>query len=195
MIGVFAGSGLGNWPTYRRAAVQLVEELLRRDVGVVYGGAKIGLMGVVADTMMAGGGKVIGVIPERLVVGEVAHEGLSDLRIVGSMHERKAMIAEVAEGFVSLPGGLGTFEEALEMATWSQLGIHSKPCGMLNVNGFFDPLLVQLDLAVQAGFMDAEHRGLLVSEHRPRQLLDRLEAWTAPTPKTYEGRESAALRR
>lgn len=177
---VYAGASAGADPIFERAARELGELLARSGIGLVYGGASIGLMGAVADAALAAGGEAIGVIPTGLKRKEVAHEGLSELRTVGSMHERKAMMSELADAFVALPGGLGTLDELLEAATWTQLGIHSKPCGLLNVGGYWDCLVAQLDRAGSDGFLRADHRQVLLVETDPRELLRRLGSWTAP---------------
>jgi uncharacterized protein (TIGR00730 family) len=143
----------------------------------VTGGGRVGLMGVVADSAMDAGGDVIGVIPEALAAKEVAHAGLTELRVVGSMHERKALMAELSDGFVALPGGFGTLEEFFEVLTWAQLGLHPKPCGLLNVAGYYDPLLSLLDHAVQEQFLRSAHRALVIEEKDPERLLDRLAAF------------------
>lgn len=148
--------------------------LARRGLGLVYGGGHIGLMGVVADSVLAEGGEVIGVIPKALLAKELAHQGLTELQVVGSMHERKALMAELADAFVALPGGYGTFEEFCEVLTWAQLGLHRKPCGILNVEGFYNALLLLLDHAVAEQFVRAEHRSLVLEEQDPERLLDRL---------------------
>ena len=181
---VFCGSSLGATPAYADAARALAGELAGRAIGLVYGGAHVGLMGVVADACRAAGVEVTGVIPAALVEAEVAHTGLDDLRVVGSMHERKALMAELADGFVALPGGFGTLEEFCEVLTWSQLGLHAspKPCGLLDVAGFFTPLLALFDGAVEQGFIRAEHRGLVLGATEPGRLLDALAAWEPPPP-------------
>ena len=173
---VFCGSSPGTRPAYAEAARATAAALLERGIGLVYGGGDVGLMGTVADAVLAGGGEVIGVIPEALVTREVAHLEVTDLRVVGSMHERKALMADLADGFVALPGGLGTFEELCEILTWSQLGLHTKPCGVLDVEGFWAPFLALLDHAVDEGFIRADHRRLLVDDTDPARLLDRLES-------------------
>lgn len=171
---VFCGSSFGRSPLYREAASQLGTLLAECGIGLVYGGANVGLMGVVADAALAGGGEVIGVLPRGLFDREVAHPGLTDLRLVGSMHERKALMAELADGFLALPGGIGTLDELFEIWTWAQLGIHAKPIGLLNLGGYFDPLLTFLDRQVAEGFLKASHRALpFVDDELPR-LLDRL---------------------
>jgi uncharacterized protein (TIGR00730 family) len=177
---VYCGSSPGRAPEYRDAAVALVGALVERGLGVVYGGAHVGLMGVVADEALAAGAEVIGVIPQALVDHEIAHTGLSDLRIVGSMHERKAQMAELADAFVALPGGLGTLEELFEVATWSQLGLHVKPCGLLNVRGYYDGLAGMLDHAVSERFLRPENRAIVLVESEPSTLVDALAAWEPP---------------
>lgn len=177
---VFAGSSTGVRPEYAEAARGLARELARRRLGIVYGGGSVGLMGVLADSALAEGAEVVGVIPRGLSTRELAHPGLTQMRVVGSMHERKAAMAALADGFVALPGGLGTFEETLEMTTWSQLGIHRKPVGLLNVAGYYDGLLGLLGHAVAQGFVRREYLGLVVAGDAPAALLDALEGWRAP---------------
>jgi uncharacterized protein (TIGR00730 family) len=150
---VFCGSSVGNRPALREAAVNLGLALARRGLGLVYGGARVGLMGVLADTMLEQEQEVIGVIPQALLDRELAHTAITDLRVVGSMHERKALMVELADGFVALPGGYGTLEEFCEVLTWAQLGLHQKPCSLLEVEGYFDPLLTLFDNAVANGFL------------------------------------------
>jgi uncharacterized protein (TIGR00730 family) len=174
---VFSGSSVGNRPAFRDAAVGLARALSRRELGLVYGGARVGLMGVLADTMLAQHGEVIGVIPQALVDREIAHTGITDLRVVGTMHERKALMVELADGFIALPGGYGTLEEFCEVLTWAQLGLHRKPCGLLDVDGYFDPLLTLFDQAVEAGFIRPENRALVLRATEPEALLDLLEAY------------------
>jgi len=171
---VFCGSSSGNRDDYRTATTALAAELVRRSIGVVYGGACVGLMGLLADEVLARGGEVIGVIPGAMVDREIAHRGLTDLRIVDSMHERKAMMAGLADAFIALPGGFGTFEEFCEAVTWTQLGLHQKRCGLLNVAGFYDPLLALFDRAVADGFLKPENRAIVTAEAEPSALLDRL---------------------
>jgi uncharacterized protein (TIGR00730 family) len=177
---VYCGSSPGRDPAYREAAVALVRTLAARGLGVVYGGAHVGLMGVVADEALAAGAEVIGVIPQALVDREIAHTGLDDLRIVGSMHERKAQMAELADAFVALPGGLGTLEELFEVATWAQLGLHVKPCGLLNVLGYYDGLAGMLDHAVAERFLRPENRAIITVEADPGAMVDALAAWQPP---------------
>ena len=159
---------------YREAAEGIAIQLARRRVDIVFGGGCVGLMGVVADTALAHGGHVIGVIPSAMVAREIAHRGLPDLRIVSSMHERKALMASLSDAFIALPGGFGTFEEFCEVVTWTQLGLHRKPCGLLNVAGYYDPLVALFDRAVSDGFIRAENRGIVVTESDPEALIHRL---------------------
>jgi uncharacterized protein (TIGR00730 family) len=177
-VAVFCGSNLGTDPAYEAAARGLGELLVERGIGLVYGGGAVGLMGVIADTVLAGGGEVVGVIPQHLWDKEVGHAGLTELLVVSSMHERKLAMADRADAFVALPGGVGTFEELFEAITWTQLGIHEKPCGLLDVAGYYRLLDAFLDGAVAAGFIrDAHRRHLLTSTEDPAELLDRLAAW------------------
>lgn len=155
--------------------------MLDEQIGLVFGGGQIGLMGVISDTILAGGGEAIGVIPTGLAKKEVAHEGVSELIIVGSMHERKATMAELSDGFVAMPGGLGTLEEIAEVLTWGQLGIHQKPCGILNVDGFYDDLILFLDKATERGFILPHQRELIISERTPSALLDAMKRYEPPT--------------
>src|SRR5215217_8256913 len=178
---VYAGSNTGADPAYAEAAEDLARTLAEHGTGVVYGGARVGLMGTVADTALAAGGEVIGVIPGDLVQREIAHQGLTDLQVVGSMHERKARMAELSDAFVALPGGAGTLEELIEIYTWSQLGLHDKPMGMLNVAGYYDGLAALLDHAVQEGFLRPEHRAALQTAATPADLLQRFEGWRPAT--------------
>jgi uncharacterized protein (TIGR00730 family) len=177
---VFCGSSVGVRPAYGRMAREMASELCRRRVGVVYGGGGIGLMGVLADSMLAMGGEVVGVIPRPLSTKELAHTGLTEMHVVESMHERKALMASLADGFVAMPGGLGTFEETLEILTWSQLGIHRKPIGLLNVAGYYDGLLGMIAHAIEEGFVPREYRSLSVSAETPSDLLDAMETWRPP---------------
>lgn len=182
-ICVFCGANTGTAPVFRGAAVALAEAIVRRGLGVVYGGGAVGLMGELADAARAAGGEVIGVIPRHLVDREIGHRGLDDLRVVGSMHERKALMSELADGFAALPGGWGTLEELVEVVTWAQLGLHGKPVGILNVTGYFDPLLAFRERAIAAGFVRADHRDLLLVAEDPDELLDRFEAHVPPPPR------------
>ena len=173
---VFCGTSIGFHREYRVAAARLADELVARSIGLIFGGGKVGLMGVLADSVLARGGEAIGVIPQALAVREVAHDGLIDLRVVGSMHERKALMAELADAFVALPGGFGTFEEFCEVTTWTQLGLHRKRCGLLNVRGFYDPLLALFDRAVADGFLKPQNREIVFAASDPAVLLDHLSA-------------------
>lgn len=176
-VTVFCGSNPGHDPAYAAAARALGAELAARDIGLVYGGGAVGLMGIVADATLAAGGRVTGVIPQHLWDKEVGHRGLTELLVVGSMHERKLAMADRADGFVALPGGVGTFEELFEVLTWTQLGIHDKPVGVLDVADFYAPLLALLDAAVTAGFLREGHRAILRSATDPAGILDALVAW------------------
>jgi uncharacterized protein (TIGR00730 family) len=184
---VFCGSSVGNRPEYAAAAVEVGRLLAQRGIRLVYGAGNVGLMGILADAALAAGGEVTGVIPQMLVDRELAHRGITDLRIVGTMHERKALMAELSDAFLALPGGLGTFEELCEALTWSQLGIHAKPCGALNIRGYFDDLQSLLDRALQEGFLRPEHRQLLVTASSPAQLLDRLEEYEPAYHQKWPG--------
>ena len=177
---VFCGSSVGARPVYADAARALAAEMCRRRVGVVYGGGSVGLMGALADAALALGGEVIGVIPRALATRELAHPMLSEMHVVASMHERKARMASLVDGFVALPGGLGTLEETLEILTWSQLDIHRKPIGLLNVEGYYDGLLALLAHAVKEEFVRSEHLALFVSAETPARLLDEMQAWQPP---------------
>lgn len=185
-ICVFCGSQQGQRGEYAQAAACVGRLLAERRLGLVYGGGHIGLMGVLADAALAAGGEVIGVIPQMLVDRELAHPRLTELRIVRSMHERKALMAELADAFVALPGGLGTFEELCEVLTWAQLGLHGKPCGCLNVCGYFDPLAALLDRAMAEGFLQAPHRQLLRIEADPQSLLAALESCLPPQQPPWQ---------
>jgi uncharacterized protein (TIGR00730 family) len=173
-ICVFCGSNSGKNIAYRHNAVELGRLLASRGIEVVYGAGNIGLMGILADATLAAGGKVIGVIPESLMATEVGHPGLTELRIVKSMHERKAIMSDLSDAFIAMPGGFGTFEEFCEVVTWSQLGIQSKPCGLLNVEGYYDPLLQLFDHAVTEGFLREENRRLVLADREPERLLAKM---------------------
>lgn len=170
-ICVFCGSSPGAKPVYKETAALLGRLLAAEKIGLVYGGASVGLMGAVADAAITAGGEVIGVIPQHLVAKEVAHKGLGDLRVVSSMHERKALMADLSDGFIALPGGFGTFEELFEIVTWSQLGLHAKPAGILNVAGYYDSLLDLVEQGVAEGFIRPGHRDLILSSDDPHLLL------------------------
>ena len=154
---------------------------------MVYGGGRVGLMGAIADAALAEGGEVIGVIPEALLAREVAHEGLAKLHVVGSMHERKRLMSDLSDGFVTLPGGYGTFEEVLEVLSWAQLGIHGKPCGLLDVDGYYEPLATLFDEAVREGFVPPHHRSLVLMERDPDSLLDAMGRYTPPETNKWVG--------
>ena len=186
-ICVFCGSSTGLRPDYRLAAEAMGTALARRGQELVYGGGKVGLMGVMADATLAAGGRVTGVIPQALVAKEVGHAGLTELRIVRSMHERKALMADLADGFVAMPGGMGTLDEMFEILTWAQLGIHAKPCGLLNVAGYFDPLLQFVRHSVAEGFVRKEHGDMLHVAATAEALLDLLQHAHVPVlPKWVE---------
>jgi len=184
-ICVFCGSSPGASPRYAAVARQLGGLLAERGLTLVYGGGNVGLMGVLANAVLAGGGDVIGVIPQALADLEVAHTGLPDLRIVGSMHERKALMAELADAFIALPGGLGTLEEFCEILTWAQLGLHRKPCGLLNTGDYFRQLIAFLDHAVSERFLRPEHRAMVQVEEEPSMLMDRLRDFQAPASEKW----------
>jgi uncharacterized protein (TIGR00730 family) len=178
---VFCGSSVGARASYVDAARLLGGELARRKLGLVYGGGSVGLMGAVADAVLAAGGEAIGVIPGPLASRELAHTGLTEMRVVASMHERKATMESLADGFIALPGGLGTLEETLEILTWAQLGIHQKPVAILNVDGYYDGLLRLLTHAVREGFVRPEYFALLLFGDTAGEVLDKLVAWQPPT--------------
>jgi len=177
---VFCGSSDGVREAYREAAEQLGQTLAHRGLGLVYGGGRLGLMGALADAAMGAGAQVTGVIPRSLVAKELAHRGVADMRVVGSMHERKALMADLSDAFITLPGGFGTLEEFFEVLSWSQLGLHGKPCGILNAAGFYDKLLALLDHTIDEAFVRAGHRSLVLVEDDPSKLLDRLAEFQPP---------------
>ncbi len=177
---VFCGSKSGDQPVYSAVARALGQALAARGIALVFGGGHIGLMGVLADAVLAAGGQAIGVIPQALVDKELAHAGLSELHVVATMHERKARMAELSDSFLALPGGYGTADELFEILTWAQLGLHPKPVGLLNVAGFFDPLLAWLDRTVETGFLRPKHRRILLEADRIDVLLDRMETCQPP---------------
>jgi uncharacterized protein (TIGR00730 family) len=174
---VFTGSSHGGHPDYARAAEELGRALAGHGIALVYGGASVGLMGVLADAALDAGGEVVGVIPQALVDHEIAHPGLSDLHVVGSMHERKALMADLADGFIALPGGMGTLEELFEVYTWTQLGLQSKPLGLLDARGYYAHLVTFLDHAVAEGFVTAHHREMLVVEDRAEAMIEAFRRW------------------
>lgn len=187
-ICVFSGSNLGNRSEYKEAAQALGQAMVARGLGLVYGAASVGLMGVIADTVLAGGGEVIGVIPRNLFRREIGHGGLTQLHEVNSMHERKALMADLADGFIALPGGYGTFDELFEIITWAQLGLHTKPVGLLDVAGYFAPLLALIMHASTEGFIPAEHTRIVIREESPVALLDRFAEYR-PTIDTNKWSE------
>ena len=176
MICVFCGSASGRAPTYTAAARELGQLLAKRGIGLVYGGGNVGLMGELADAVLDAGGRAIGVIPQQLVDREIAHGGLTELHVVENLHQRKALMAELADAFLTLPGGVGTMEELFEVWSWGRLGLHSKPCGLLNVDGYFDSLRTLTDQMVTEGFLEPEYREMLLIEEQPSVLLDRVTA-------------------
>lgn len=177
---VFCGSSAGSDPVYMEQATRLGEALARAGIGLVYGGASVGLMGAVADAALANGGEVIGVIPQALKQKEIAHPGLQDLRVVNSMHERKALMAELSDGFIAMPGGVGTLEELFEVWTWAQLGYHEKPCALFNVNGFYDGLSAFLAHVVNQAFLKDEYRQMVIVKDDVAGLLDAIHAYEPP---------------
>ena len=181
-ICVYAGSNVGVRQEYQDAAKALGQELVTRGLGLVYGGGHVGLMGVLADAVLAGGGEVAGVMPAALFPNEVAYRNVTQFYEVGSMHERKAMMAEMADGFIALPGGFGTYDELFEMITWSQIGLHSKPVGLLNVAGFFEPLLALVKHSSDEGFISPTHASLILHKETPAELLDSFTTYV-PTPR------------
>ena len=176
-ICVFCGSSAGSQPEYRACAEELGAELTRRKIGLVYGGGNVGLMGAIADSVLEAGGEAIGVIPEHLMTREIGHNRLTKLHIVRSMHERKALMADLSDAFIALPGGFGTLEEFCEVLTWSQLGLHAKPCGIVNVLGYYTPLLRMLDHSVDQRFLKPQNRALVIARETPSGLLQAFEDW------------------
>ncbi len=188
---VFCGSSRGNRPAYARAARELGALLARRGTGLVYGGGNVGLMGIIADAALAAGGEVIGVMPQSLVEREVAHAGLTTLHVVRTMHERKQLMHDLSDAFIALPGGLGTLEEFFEVLTWGQLGMHAKPCGILDVEGYFEPMLALLDRAVDDQLVKPENRAMLIQDVTAERLLDRMAAYEPPAITKWIGRAEA----
>jgi hypothetical protein len=177
---IFCGSSTGARPEYAAAAAQVGALLAAQGVELVYGGGRVGLMGVLADAVLTNGGRGIGVIPEFLFSKEIEHRGIQDMRVVSSMHERKALMADLADGFIALPGGFGTLDEFCEILTWAQLGLHRKPCGLLNVAGYYDSFLAFLDTATRDGFIQPQYRTLIVDDADPERLLARLRDYRPP---------------
>lgn len=188
-ICVYCGSSPGARPQYREAARAVGHELADRGLGLVYGGASIGVMGAVANAVLERGGEAIGVIPHSLATKEVSHSGLNELIVVKSMHERKAKMAELSDGFIALPGGWGTIEEIFEMLTWAQLGFHQKPCGLLNVASYYNHLSSFLDIAIDERFVKEAFRPMIIMEEAPAMLLDRFQTYSAPRVKKWIGPE------
>ena len=186
---VYCGSSSGRLDAYAQAARALAGALVERGIRLVYGGASVGIMGVVADEVLRRGGQAVGVIPESLMCKELAHAGLTELHVTPSMHARKTLMAELADGFVALPGGIGTFEEIFEVWTWAQLGFHGKPCGLLNVAGYYDGLTAFLDHAASEQFVRADQRRMLIVETDPAVLLDRFASYTPPVQPKWVGRD------
>lgn len=182
---VFCGSSHGRKPQYREAARQLGREMARRGIELVYGGGNIGLMGEVATAVLAAGGNVIGVLPRSMLERELAHSGIQDLRIVRTMHERKALMAQLSDGFIALPGGLGTFDELFEILTWSQLGIHDKPVGLLDVDDYFGPLWQLFEHSIQEGFVIEGHRSLLLRATDAAGLIDSFASYRSPQRRRW----------
>ncbi len=185
-ICVNCGSSPGFDPSYVEMAILLGQVLVERDYQLVYGGADVGLMGAVADTVLKEGGSVIGVIPKSFA-HKVSHQGLTELHVVGSMHERKTMMFDLSDAFIALPGGFGTLEEMAEILTWAQLGFHAKPCGLINIAGYFDLLLMFFDNAVSKGFMKKEHREMLLVSQEPKDMLNQIESYIAPKVEKWVG--------
>jgi len=179
-ISVFCGSRDGSRSSYVQAAEALGRALLQRGIGLVYGGGGVGMMGRISETVKSGGGEIIGIIPNALLAREAGRNDIGELRIVRSMHERKAIMVEISDGFIAIPGGFGTFEEFCEIVTWAQLGLHAKPVGLLNVDSYFDPLIAQFDRAVTEEFAYPENRALILHETNPDRLLDLMEAYNPP---------------
>lgn len=188
-ICVYCGSSPGKNPAYLQAAESLASQMCKRGIGLVYGGAAIGVMGAVANAVLEGGGEAIGIIPRSLAVKEVAHSNLSELHVVASMHDRKAMMAELSDGFIALPGGWGTLEEIFEILTWAQLGFHHKPCGLLNVEGYYDGLIGFLDNAFEQQFVNELCRPMLMKASEPASLLDQFSEYSAPRVRKWVGED------
>ena len=190
---VFCGSSPGGRPDYLAGAAALARLLASRGIRIVYGGAHVGAMGALADAALAAGADVVGVIPRALVEAEIAHDGLTTLHIVESMHERKALMAELSDGFIALPGGMGTLEEFAEVTTWTQLGLHAKPTGLLNVCGYYDHLLRFVDHAVAERFVTPEHRNLVIAATEPEALLSEMMGWRPPARPKWMDTDGAGV--
>ncbi|EKT58318.1 TIGR00730 family Rossman fold protein [Providencia sneebia] len=185
-IAVYCGSSLGSNEIYRQEAIIFAQEMVKRDITLVYGGASVGIMGTIADTILSLGGKVIGVIPSLLEEREISHKNLTELYKVETMHQRKSKMIELADGFVALPGGYGTLEEYSEVFTWSQIGLHKKPCGLFNINDFWQPLIDMTNKMADEGFLHEKYRHMAIVEKSPSILFDRFESYIAPPIKTYD---------
>lgn len=184
-ICVYCGSSPGRDPAFSLAAASLAETMCERGIGLVYGGAAVGVMGALANAVLEAGGEAIGVIPKSLAIKEVAHANLTELHVVTSMHDRKAMMAELADGFIALPGGWGTLEEIFEILTWAQLGFHEKPCGLLNIEGYYDGLIGFLDNAIEQQFVREACRPMLMTANNPASLLDQFAVYRAPKVRKW----------
>lgn len=187
-ICVYCGANPGRQEAYSSAARDLAKALVDRDLGLVYGGASVGIMGLIAEAVLQLGGRVVGVMPEALVRKEIAHKRLTELHVTQSMHERKTLMAELSDGFIAMPGGIGTLEEIFEIWTWAQLGFHAKPCGLLNVAGYFDSLTMFLDHAVTEQFVKKPHHSMLIVEHESEALLDRFASYEPPSVQKWVGK-------
>ena len=187
---IFCGSAVGARASYTEAAQRLGALLAKRGIGLVYGGGNVGLMGVIADTVMAAGGTAIGVMPRNLIAREIGHAGITELRVVDTMHQRKALMADLSSAFIALPGGYGTFDEFFEVVTWTQLGLHRKGCGLLNIEGYYDPFVAMLDRAVAEGFIKSENRALVLDDASADRLLDRVLAFHPPATEQWLDRQS-----
>lgn len=184
-IAVYCGSSLGASPIYKQQAILFAKELVKRNITLVYGGASVGIMGTLADTVLQEGGKVIGVIPTLLEGREISHKNLTELHVVETMHQRKSKMIELADGFVALPGGFGTLEEFSEVFTWSQIGLHQKPLGIFNINDFYQPLLAMIDKMVDEKFLHEKYRHMAIVDDNPARIFDQFETYIAPAVKTY----------
>ncbi|HHR5885831.1 TPA: TIGR00730 family Rossman fold protein [Providencia alcalifaciens] len=185
-VAVYCGSSMGNNDIYQKQVIEFAKELVKRDIALVYGGASVGLMGTIADTVLSLGGKAIGVIPSLLEEREISHKNLTELYKVDTMHQRKSKMIELADGFVAMPGGYGTLEEYSEVFTWSQIGLHTKPCGLFNINHYWQPLIDMTNKMADEGFLHEKYRHMAIVESSPADLLDQFETYIAPPVKTYD---------
>lgn len=188
-ICVFLGANPGKNESYAEAARNMGREIASRGMTTIYGGSNMGLMGILADGALEAGGKVIGVIPDSLVRKEVSHEGISELHVVSSMHERKSMMAKISDGFIAMPGGIGTLDEFFEIFTWAQLGFHKKPCGLLNVGGYYNKLLTFLDTVVEEGFLKEVHKNMVIMGESPAEIIDAFGSYVAPSVTKWTEKE------